>query len=267
MKNKIKYLLNTARRLIEVPFCASCSERLSPFPQKGISTSEYVCLCADCAAKWHMAKSKMCPKCAETAEKCVCTPKFFKKYQEYIPAVCFYANDGGNVPSNTVLTFKHKKCGDLSRFLASELAPKIRELLKNRDISSEDLIITWIPRQRKNIKKYGFDQGERLAYCLSKELGAALVPIFKRRSGKEQKNLDKTMRRQNAESSIALRAQTRFMGKKADIRETVENRSLIIVDDIITTGATLRRGALLALPLKPKNLVCATVAKSTLNKE
>ena len=267
MKNRIKSLLNNAKRLFEVPSCAACATRLSPFPQKENATGDYVCLCPDCAGKWHTAKSKMCPKCSETAEKCVCTPKFFKKHQDHIPSVCFYSAGSGNVPTKTVLTLKYRKSGDLVRFLASELAPRIKELLNSKNISAEECIVTWMPRRRSNLKKYGFDHSERLAMCIANELGIPLVPMFKHRGKAEQKNLDKTLRRQNAESSIILKNRTRINGKKANVGEAVKGRSVIIIDDIITTGATLRRGVLLTMPLKPKSVICATVSKSPLKKE
>ncbi len=259
MKNKFKLFLNNLRRFVEIPFCASCQTRLSPISQS------YVCFCNDCTAKWYMAKSKMCPKCSETAEKCVCTPKFFKKHQDYIPSLIFYSSKSGNVPSNTLLTLKYRKNGELFKFLAFELAPKIKTVLSERNISPKDCIITWMPRQKKNILKFGFDHSEKLVRCLAKELGAQPLPMFRRKSGIEQKKLDTEQRRQNAEDSVILRKSSKFGGKRVIIKEVTTGKNVIIIDDIITTGATLRRGVLLALPLKPKSIICATVAKNMQN--
>ena len=267
MNNRIKCLLNNARRLIEVPSCAACATRLSPFPQSGSATADFVCFCPDCAEKWSMARSKMCPKCAEIAEKCTCTPKFFKKHQDHIPSLCFYSANSQNVPSKTVLTLKYRKSGELVRFLASEMAPGVEALLRSKGISPEEAIVTWMPRQKTNLKKYGFDHGERLASCLAQRLGIPTVSIFKRRGGKEQKKLDKALRRENAESSLILKKRTRFNGKRTDVKDAVKGKSVIIIDDIITTGATLRRGVLLTMPLKPRGIICATAAKATLEKE
>ena len=49
------------------------------------------------------------------------------------------------------------------------------------------------------------------------------------------------------------------------VRHVIEGKNIIIVDDVLTSGATLRRGVELLLPLRPANTVVSCVAKSVKN--
>lgn len=255
MKTKI---LPIIKRLFLVPVCASCRQRLSPIIDVTLPTYGKVCFCAKCANEWHKAKSKMCPICANTAEKCECTPKFFKKYQEYIPSVCFYDPESHDTPSKAILTAKKRNDPELFEFFAIELVKNLKALLDKANIDPKDCIVTWIPRQRKSISKHGFDQGERLADHTAKLLGADVVPIFSRKGGEEQKSLDKAERKLNAEGSIILKRKYREKGKNSSLA----GKNIIILDDVITSGATMKRGFLLLLPLKPGRIIAATISKT-----
>lgn len=259
-------ILKVLKRLFFVPVCASCHERLSPIVENTEITHGNACLCIDCAVKWHKEKAKMCRICAKTANECVCTPKFFKKYQEYIPSVCFYSPDSSDAASSAILSAKRRNDNELFDFFAEELNCEIKKMIPEVETEPEKCIITWMPRSRASINKYNFDQGQSLANAIGKKLGITVLPLFERRGGREQKKLNKGERRENAEQSTVLNK--RLKGIKHiygdDISKVVRGRNIILLDDVITSGETLKRGFLLILPLKPKNIYAATVAKTEL---
>ena len=266
MKNNI---LNVIKRLFFVPVCASCHEMLSPIVENMEITHSKACLCISCAEKWHKEKARMCPVCAKTASECVCTPKFFAKYQEYIPSVCFYSPDSSDAASSAILSAKRRNDKELFDFFALELCGKIKSAIPEVEGSPEQCIITWMPRSRESIKKYNFDQGRSLAQSVGSILNINVLPLFDRKGGKEQKKLNKSERKENAERSTVINKGLKGINERFgdDIEDVVKDKTVIILDDVITSGATLKRGFLLLLPLKPKNIFAATVAKTEIKRK
>jgi predicted amidophosphoribosyltransferase len=254
------------KRLFFVPVCASCHERLSPIVENTEITHGKACLCIDCAVNWHKEKAKMCRSCTKVASECVCTPKFFNKYQDHIPSVCFYSPDSTDAASNAILSAKRRNDRELFEFFALELRDSIKEMLPETETEPEKCIITWMPRSRASINKYNFDQGRSLAECVARELGIAAYPLFERRGGKEQKKLEKSERRENAERSTVLNKRLKGIKKGLfeDISDLVREKTVIVLDDVITSGATMKRGFLLLSPLKPKKIFAVTLAKTEL---
>ncbi len=91
-------------------------------------------------------------------------------------------------------------------------------------------IITWVPISFRRRWKRGFDQVAVIARACAKELGCKARPVLKKiRHNRPQSLLsDVAMRRANVLGVYRVR-------KAAQ----VANRKILLLDDIITTGATL----------------------------
>lgn len=90
--------------------------------------------------------------------------------------------------------------------------------------------ITWVPLSRRRLRQRGYDQSRLLAEELAKRLQLPCeATLIKRRHTRPQSGLHKAaQRRANAAGAYACPDAERVRGKR-----------LLLVDDIVTTGATL----------------------------
>ncbi len=87
-----------------------------------------------------------------------------------------------------------------------------------------------VPASRHGRRKRGFDQSLELAQMISSATGEAVWDGLSRRSGDEQKTLSRSERLQNLSDAFFLR--------RANPPEEI-----VLVDDVITTGATVEQCA------------------------
>lgn len=115
------------------------------------------------------------------------------------------------------------------RYLAEFFAERMSETLKNSGNFSKDLLIVCVPMTTEKRLERGYNQAEELSKSLSRLLGIEFdgEVLEKRKETSEQKYLDRKQRQENVETAF-------FVHKRALIR----NRNLLLVDDIMTTGAT-----------------------------
>lgn len=144
-----------------------------------------------------------------------------------------------------ILSLKYKKNFRSGEILASYMAEKIIK----ENIPCD--LITYIPSDKKSFKKRGFNQSEFLA----KNIGDILqVPVkntlIKVKSTKEQKTLNRENRWINLEKSFKLINKDEIIDKK-----------IILIDDIITTGATVYFASKEICNVNIKELNVLTVAK------
>ena len=231
---------------------------------KGISFDDYV----NNVSEYNSYLVEMCPSCYNISGKCTCTPDFFFKYQPDIPSLCFYTTDSDNPASKLIITMKRQNHTQLFEFITEELGAKLSSTLDKMGIDGKDCIFTWIPRKSKATKESGFDQGRLLSKGLASYFDAKCLPLFVRIGGKEQKKLDRSKRKKNADMHIKLNETLKgfpLNSKETELSSFIEGKNIIIVDDVLTSGATLRRGVELLIHLHPSNTVVACVAKSVKN--
>jgi ComF family protein len=117
-------------------------------------------------------------------------------------------------------------------------------------------IITWVPLSRRRLRKRGYDQARILAEETAVRLGLPCEKLLEKRiDTKPQSGIkDAEKRRKNAEDAYICCAREKLSGKR-----------VLLIDDIVTTGATL---SACAAALKDAGCaeVCAAAAASR-NKE
>ena len=103
-------------------------------------------------------------------------------------------------------------------------------------------VVTWTPLSRKSLKKRGFDQAQLLAREVGRNLRVPVEALLEKSRETAQQSLLETpaQRKANALGAYRLRENAQVEGKK-----------ILLVDDVVTSGATLsacaaelkRRGA------------------------
>jgi len=104
-------------------------------------------------------------------------------------------------------------------------------------------IITYVPMYKKREKKRGFNQAKIIAQELAKKTGFQVIPLLKKtKDTKPQMELNQEERLENIKGCFKL-IETRPLGNSNE--EAVRGRvsEVILVDDVYTTGATMRECA------------------------
>lgn len=124
--------------------------------------------------------------------------------------------------------------------------------LMNDEMTDFD-ILTWIPVGKKRLRKRGYDQVRLIAYAVGRELGVKPVPtLIKHRDTPPQSGIkDAAQRRANVLGAYRCTAPQLVAGKR-----------ILLLDDIITTGATASECARVLLTAGAREVFCAAVAAS-----
>ena len=111
--------------------------------------------------------------------------------------------------------------------------------------------LTWIPVSPLRKLRRGYDQVELLAIAVGRELGLKPVPMLKKvRHNRPQSGIsDAAKRRANVLGAYRERN-----------REAISGKRILMLDDILTTGATAGEAARVLLTAGAKEIHCAAVA-------
>ena len=202
-------------------------------------------LCSDCIAKLPFANGHRCLWCgvpladeSDYCNRCQYERGAFVKNRS--PLV--YEGETRKI----IYSLKFGKKKYLAQTLGALMAD---EFLKD---NMEADIIVYVPMTEAEEKKRGFNQSELLAEEVGKRLNIAVLPaLVKIKETKAQKELGGKERAQNLEGAFAC------------VFEQVNNRKILLIDDIFTTGATANECAKVLLKAKARevNVLTAAVAK------
>jgi ComF family protein len=114
-------------------------------------------------------------------------------------------------------------------------------------------IVVPIPLHWTRYAWRGFNQADEIARVISKKKNVPLCHVLKRIKKTEyQSALASALRGQNLKEAFALN-ETQAQASSA--------KHILLIDDLMTTGSTLRAAVKTLLPLKPKKITVAVVCR------
>lgn len=126
-----------------------------------------------------------------------------------------------------VHAFKYEGWAELAPVLGARVADVVP-----RAARTGDPVVTAVPTTKKRLRSRGYNQAELLAREVARRLEVPLVTVLARRDGGgSQVSLHPVQRRANV-----ARAFTVDVGGQGE--GAVDGRSVVLVDDVLTTGAT-----------------------------
>ena len=147
-----------------------------------------------------------------------------------------------------ICDYKFKGYLDYSDLFSKEISDVYIRYFKDIDF------ITSVPLHKNRQKERGFNQSEVLASKIGKIINVPHKELLvKCKSNKVQHNLPKYERVENVKGVYAVADKVEVYGK-----------NILLCDDIITTGNTLKECAKVLLKAGAKDVYCVTTASSNL---
>ncbi len=209
LKNSISKLSDKALNLISPCRCMCCGFNVC---------KDELPVCVDCMKDFYDLLYSKCDVCGLVADDCTCnsgSPVFLFWYRSRLSHKII-----GNIKNNADIRY--------ARFLAELLVG--RHNLKHR---LKYDCITYVPRRKKGIRIAGYDQAKLIAKEVSAILDIECIPTLKRFGKQEQKLLSASQRKKAIKNRYAVINENIMV-------EGEPLRRVLLVDDIYTTGATIK---------------------------
>ena len=185
-------------------------------------------LCQQCQREILLVKTQVCPDCGRISP----AGKYCRLHQKQqgLSGIIVAAYFQEGPIKEAIDNFKYNHIRELEDFLGAILAKALRE---NLDLG-QDFIVTALPLNFFEISQRGYNQLEILAKNVANKL--KLPKKFKIIKKINQKNL--LIKSGGKKDKENFKKTYKIIDKNA-----VKNRTVILVDDVITTGTTLNEGA------------------------
>jgi len=195
-------------------------------------------ICSDCRTALVQWSGPRCPACGhpadlsgERCDQCAESP--------LAAADIPYLYDGAVV--ELVAAIKRGYNPRLIAFVADIVAASYRRL-------GVCAPIVPVPASRSGRRRRGYDQTAVIARTLRRRHGIGYIRALRRRRGTEQKLLSKDQRRENLAQAFRL-------------CQRLESSTMVLLDDVVTTGATLRTCATLLQAAGVERCLAVAIAR------
>ena len=118
----------------------------------------------------------------------------------------------------------------------------------------EDIIVVPIPTAAPHIRIRGYDHAALMARELARRRGWRYEPALRRRHALRQVGASKAQRTRQAGTAFELVGARKLHGAR-----------VLLIDDVVTSGATMTAAAHVIATAKPQDIMAAAVAKQTLS--
>jgi ComF family protein len=225
-------------------FCSVCSAEFARVPRAcgrcGLARPVARCPLAVCAAELVRIENA-CPRCGLRAPVARCPRRRAPWHVEAVQAPFAYAP-----PLDHYLhALKYRGARGLGRAFGALIAPALRAPSAKIDA------LVAVPLHRARLRERGYNQALEIARALSRELG---VPVLERGIA----------RRMPTRKQAGLRKRERLaaMTQAFRVRRALDGLNVAIVDDVVTTGATVNALAAALRAAGARSCVAFAVART-----
>ena len=233
---------NALVRIFLAPGCVACAQTLARPLQ-----------CPVCEACWRAVPAlspPWCVRCGDRLSSWRAVGPLCTRCRRRPPRIALARSAGVHDGSlrTIVHAFKYDRCRALARPLARLMAAAGVDVLDGADA------VVPVPLHALRAWQRGFNQADDLA----RELDLPVWRVLKRRRhGPPQATLPAAQRHGNVRSAFALRRE-----RSARRQARLHNRVVVLVDDVMTTGATLEACARVLLDAGVRSVRALTVARA-----
>lgn len=223
----------------------------SLFPQRcaycGKVVSSDSLMCDSCENVLPRIKGKVCRLCGREADFCSCEGE---RYFKSLAAPFYYVG----VVRNGLHRFKFRNGQQNAEAFCAEMAKTVRE--RYADVTFDCLIA--VPMTAKSIRHRGYNQIDILCRELEKNLGVkyengAIIKLYETR---KQHGISRVLRKGNLTGVFDV-----------PNPETVCGKTVLLCDDVSTSGETLNECAKMLWLYGVKDVYCISVALTKPNKK
>ncbi|MEG0771859.1 ComF family protein [Clostridium sp.] len=198
--------------------------------------------CIICDAE--VEEDYICPSCNSSMKISYLSYNLKQNDEEY---KCFSLGYYSYSIKKLVLALKYKKNFSAGLVIAKYLS----DFLKN-EFKDEFDILTFVPSSKESLQKRGFNQCEVVCKNISKDINRKCISLLKKvKFSRDQIGLTTNERWDNIKDSFSC------INSKL-----VEGKNILLIDDVVTTGATAFYCASTLKRAGAKDVYILTVAKS-----
>ena len=149
---------------------------------------------------------------------------------------------------NAIYALKYNKGSNFAEFSAGLL----RTELENKNLIEKIDLVTCVPMSSKKLRKRKYNQSEMIAKCICEQIGKPLDTnlIVHADNLVDHHKLPKAERADNAMSSFRI----------ADDSKNIKGKTVLLCDDVYTTGSTMNACASCLKKLGAKSVIAAAIA-------
>jgi ComF family protein len=153
-----------------------------------------------------------------------------------------------NMAQNLIHGFKYKGKINIGEWLGYKLAQQIKQI----PMAMDDNVLLPVPLSNQKIAKRGFNQSEVIAQAISKYTGIPIAHELLR-----IKNTDTQTKKSRFQRYTNMTEAFEVLDAK-----NIAGKQIILVDDVVTTGATLEScaKAIINIPKVKVSIVCAAIS-------
>ncbi|MBL7203575.1 MAG: ComF family protein [Desulfobacteraceae bacterium] len=244
--------MNLIRELADIiypPRCAICRQFLWKGPL--INEDNSLSFCPTCIADFRHISSPLCPICgapfhSEIKEDHPCED-CLRKRPFYDSAGAPYRYEG------PILKAIHRLKYGAKSFLAGSLGPLLARFSESRFGESGAYLTMPVPLHPRRVRERGFNQSLLLARHVAKGLKSDLdfLSLRRVRYTLPQTRLAKKERQRNVRGAFQLKN-----------RDAVKGKTILLVDDVVTTGNTLNECARILKKGGSGKVFCISLARA-----